>query len=64
EVGAQAGSYTTGVPTMIGAKMLLTKEWTGPGVFNMEEFDPDPFMEDLNRYGLPWHVVDCDQPID
>ncbi len=64
EVGAQAVSYTTGVPTMIGAKMLLTKEWTGPGVFNMEEFDPDPFMEDLNRYGLPWHVVDCDQPID
>lgn len=54
EVGAQAISYTTGVPAMIGAKMLMTGKWTGPGVFNMEQFDPDPFMADLMRYGLPW----------
>ena len=64
EVGAQAVSYTTGVPAMIGAKMLLEKRWTGPGVFNMEEFDPDPFMADLMEFGLPWQVADCDQPID
>ncbi len=64
EVSAQAVSYTTGVPAMIGAKMLLEGRWTGPGVFNLEQFDPDPFMDDLNRYGLPWQVVDCDQPID
>ncbi len=54
EVESQAISYTTGVPAMIGAKMLLTGVWKGAGVFNMEEFDPDPFMEDLNRHGLPW----------
>ena len=54
EVGGQAISYTTGVPAMIGAKMMLTGKWTGKGVFNMEQFDPDPFMEDLARYGLPW----------
>jgi saccharopine dehydrogenase (NAD+, L-lysine forming) len=54
EVGAQAISYTTGVPAMIGAKMLMTGKWTGTGVFNIEQFDPDPFMEDLMRYGLPW----------
>ncbi len=54
EVGAQAISYTTGVPAMIGAKMLMTGKWTGPGVFNIEQFDPDPFMADLMRYGLPW----------
>ncbi len=54
EVKAQAISYTTGVPAMIGAKMILTGTWKRPGVFNVEEFDPDPFMEDLNRYGLPW----------
>ncbi len=58
ETGAQAVSYTTGVPAMIGAKMMLTGKWNGEGVFNMEEFDPDPFMEDLNKYGLPWHVVE------
>ncbi len=56
EVKSQAISYTTGVPAMIGAKMLLTKKWGGKGVFNMEQFDPDPFMEDLNKYGLPWTV--------
>lgn len=56
EVNAQAISYTTGVPAMIGAKMLLQDHWKGPGVFNIEEFDPDPFLADLNRYGLPWQV--------
>ena len=55
EIKAQAISYTTGVPAMIGAMMLLTGEWKGTGVFNVEEFNPDPFMEKLNIYGLPWH---------
>jgi saccharopine dehydrogenase (NAD+, L-lysine-forming) len=54
EVGSQAISYTTGVPAMIGAKMILEGKWKGTGVFNMEQFDPDPFMNDLNRHGLPW----------
>ncbi len=54
EVGSQAISYTTGVPAMIGAMMLMTGKWQGPGVFNMEEFDPDPFMDALNKWGLPW----------
>jgi len=56
EVRAQAVSYTTGVPTMVGAKMLLTKQWRGNGVFNVEQFDPDPFLEELAVRGLPWHV--------
>ena len=56
EVNAQAISYTTGVPAMIGAKMLVEKKWGGAGVFNMEQFDPDPFMHDLNQYGLPWKL--------
>ena len=54
EVGSQAVSYTTGVPAMIGAMMILTDQWRGKGVFNMEQFDPDPFMEALNKHGLPW----------
>jgi len=54
EVGSQAISYTTGVPAMIGAMMILTGKWNKPGVYNIEEFDPDPFMEALNKYGLPW----------
>lgn len=54
EVKAQAVSYTTGVPAMIGAMMMLTGTWRGRGVFNVEEFDPDPFMEQLGRFGLPW----------
>jgi len=58
EVGSQAISYTTGVPAMIGAKMMLQGLWKEQGVWNMEEFDPDPFMEDLNRHGLPWVVVE------
>ncbi|MBF0276048.1 MAG: saccharopine dehydrogenase family protein, partial [Nitrospinae bacterium] len=55
EVGSQAISYTTGVPAMIGAKLMLEKTWKGAGVFNVEEFDPDPFMRDLKLYGLPWN---------
>ena len=54
EVGSQAISYTTGVPAMIGAMMVLTGKWKKPGVYNVEEFDPDPFMEALNKWGLPW----------
>lgn len=54
EVGSQAISYTTGVPAMIGAMMVMTGKWQKPGVYNVEEFDPDPFMEALNKYGLPW----------
>jgi len=54
EVGSQAISYTTGVPAMIGAKMFLDGKWTEKGVHTCEEFNPDPFMEELNRQGLPW----------
>ncbi len=54
EVGSQAISYTTGVPAMIGAMMILTGKWNKAGVWNIEEFDPDPFMEALNKWGLPW----------
>ncbi|MDO3411323.1 saccharopine dehydrogenase family protein [Saccharibacillus sp. CPCC 101409] len=54
EVGSQAISYTTGVPAMIGAMMVLKGLWKKPGVYNVEEFDPDPFMEELNKQGLPW----------
>lgn len=54
EVGSQAISYTTGVPAMIGAMMVMTGEWFKPGVYNVEEFDPDPFMDALNKWGLPW----------
>jgi saccharopine dehydrogenase (NAD+, L-lysine-forming) len=59
EVGAQAVSYTTGVPAMIGALLMLTGAWKGTGVFNMEELDPTPFMEKLNLHGLPWtdHIL-------
>jgi saccharopine dehydrogenase (NAD+, L-lysine forming) len=57
EVRAQAVSYTTGVPAMIGAKMILTGTWSGQGVFHMEQFDPDPFMDALNRHGLPWKIL-------
>lgn len=54
EVGSQAVAYTTGVPAMIGASMVMQKIWNRAGVFNVENFDPDPFMEELNRWGLPW----------
>jgi len=57
ETGAQAVAYTAGVPPMIGALMVMSGEWQGQGVFNVEELNPDPFMEALNRYGLPWQVV-------
>lgn len=55
EIKAQAVAYTTGVPAMIGAMMVLTGKWNKPGVFNVEQFDPDYFMEMLNKYGLPWN---------
>ena len=55
EVGAQAVAYTTGVPAMLGALLVLTGEWQGEGVFNVEQLDPDPFLEKLGTYGLPWH---------
>ncbi|PWJ43670.1 saccharopine dehydrogenase family protein [Sediminitomix flava] len=54
EVGGQAVAYTTGVPAMIGAMMVLKGEWSGAGVYNVEEFNPDPFMHQLNVQGLPW----------
>ena len=57
ETGAQAVSYTTGVPAMIGTAMVASGTWADKGVFNVEEFDPDPYMDMLNKYGLPW-VVD------
>ncbi|HEU5055011.1 MAG TPA: saccharopine dehydrogenase family protein [Kofleriaceae bacterium] len=58
EVRAQAISYTTGVPAVVGATMMLTGTWRGQGVFNMEQLDPDPFMKELAVRGLPWHVKD------
>lgn len=61
EVGSQAISYTTGVPAMIGAMMVVKGIWNKPGVFTVEEFDPDPFMDALNKYGLPWVV--CENPV-
>ena len=60
EVQSQAISYTTGVPAVIGAKMILEGTWREPGVWNIEQCDPDPFMADMNRYGLPWKVVELD----
>ena len=58
ETGAQAVSYTTGVPAMIGAKMMLQGTWGGKGVFNMEQFDAKPFMDELNVQGLPWKIIE------
>jgi len=63
ETGTQAVSYTTGVPCMIGAMLFLQAKWVNPGVNNMEQFNPDPFMEELNKHGLPWvelHDVDLE----
>lgn len=57
EVQGQGVAYTTGVPAVIGAKMMLEGKWERAGVYNVEEFNPDPFMEDLNTYGLPWHEL-------
>lgn len=56
EVRAQAVSYTTGVPAVTGAVMMVTGKWRGAGVWNMEQLDPDPFLEDVAKRGLPWHV--------
>ncbi len=58
ETGAQAVSYTTGVPAMIGAKLMVKNIWMREGVWNMEQFDPDPFMEELNTQGLPWSITE------
>ena len=57
ETGAQGVSYTAGVPAMIGAMMFITGKWKGAGVFNTEQFDPDPFMEQLKLHGLPWYEL-------
>jgi saccharopine dehydrogenase (NAD+, L-lysine-forming) len=62
EVLSQGVSYTTGVPAMIGAKLMLQKVWYEEGVHNMEEFDPDPFMDELNKQGLPWKVIELENP--
>jgi saccharopine dehydrogenase (NAD+, L-lysine-forming) len=64
EVGSQAISYTTGVPAAVGAEMMLTGKWRGQGVFNLEQFDPDPFLEAIGPRGLPWKVVPLDAPMD
>ena len=64
ETGNQAISYTTGVPAMIGAAMMLTGAWRGEGVFNMEQMNPDPFMDMLNAHGLPWQVKELAGPVD
>ena len=64
EVGSQAVSFTTGVPAMIGASLILDKSWRKPGVWNMEQFDPDPFMDRLNIYGLPWHIAELPAALD
>jgi len=63
ETGNQAVSYTTGVPAMIGAAMMVQGIWTGEGVFNMEQFDPDPYMDMLNKHGLPWQVKELAGPL-
>lgn len=63
ETGNQAVSYTTGVPAMIGAALMLIGAWRGEGVFNIEQFDPDPFMAMLNRHGLPWQVRELGEPL-
>lgn len=63
ETGNQAVSYTTGVPAMIGAAMVLSGQWAGHGVFNIEQLDPDPFMDMLMTHGLPWQVKELDGPV-
>jgi saccharopine dehydrogenase (NAD+, L-lysine-forming) len=60
ETNSQGVSYSTGVPAMIGAKLMLQGKWSGVGVFNMEQFDPDPFMEEMNTQGLPWEIKEMD----
>ncbi len=63
EVGSQAISYTTGVPAMIGSLLMLKKSWFKPGVWNMEQFDPDPFMELLNEHGLPTKTIQLENKV-
>jgi saccharopine dehydrogenase (NAD+, L-lysine-forming) len=58
EVNSQAISYTTGVPAVVGGIMMLTGKWRGEGVFNMEQFDPDPFLAKLAELGLPWQAIE------
>ena len=60
EVKSQGVSYTTGVPAVIGAKLMVKGIWSGTGVFNMEQMDPDPFMDEMNTQGLPWNVIEMD----
>lgn len=64
EVGSQAVAYTTGVPAMIGAMMIVKGIWKKPGVYNMEEFNPDPFMDALNKWGLPWKISENPELVD
>ena len=64
EVESQAVSYTTGVPAMIGSLLMLKKIWFKPGVWNLEQFDPDPFIKYLNLYGLPNKIIELDEPLD
>lgn len=64
EVGSQAVSYTTGVPAMIGAMLVMNGQWERPGVYTVEEFDPDPFMDALNEWGLPWTVEENPELVD
>ena len=64
EVGSQAISYTTGVPAMIGAALVVSGVWKKPGVFTTEQLDPDPFMDALNRFGLPWVVEENPRLVD
>ena len=63
EVGSQAISYTTGVPAMIGAMLMIQKIWYKPGVWNVEQFDPDPFMDLLNKHGLPSQTIQLDKKL-
>lgn len=60
EVKSQGVSYTTGVPAVIGAKLMVQGIWSGQGVFNMEQLDPDPFMDEMNTQGLPWNVIEME----
>ena len=64
ELGSQAISYTTGVPAMIGTALVLDGAWRKPGVFTTDEFDPDPYMDMLNKWGLPWVVVEDPETVE
>ena len=60
ETNSQGVSYSTGVPAMIGAKLMLQGKWSGDGVYNMEQLDPDPFMDEMNTQGLPWQIKELE----